>query len=477
MHLILLSTVHLVAACGWTQVSGQRARQDPPPALLAFEQARREIVAGRAEWTALPGGDAGAALSFVSRFARNGDLIFENRGDSDGWTIFNAETGEGFSKYPQLYLVNQRGSWQFQETGLNCRWWKQDAEASSRARNMLARVQRNIRDIRALGVSPWSSSLEYANGIDSLWGSKEDPVERWTQREFDGFYVVRGHHRSGGTRTWYINSARGWNAERVVYEAGGSTWEVVCSLVESGDVWFPEEARYYQDGRLVDAVMVSLAEWDTAGGPKEFTPADLGVEPGSLIAVQNAPGKSGSHAPTWNGEEIVTFHAWLKDVQSKRRQWGPMHRKAQKVGYLESPYDTPEQLTARKLRRRSMVIRSVLKRHEGLWERYVREFIRRHELNDEQEARAWMVLGDCRSRAESLMERRRATLVRTASELLKAEQENDPRRVETYTGKLRELRKPIEGIFESGLKPRLEKLLTRAQRQVAEELQAKKKEP
>ena len=80
------------------------AGRQPPRALLAFREARRQIVSGHVEWTAeLP--ERARTMHYVSRYAANGDLIFENRGDQDGWTALGL-SGRGEAKFPELYLAS-----------------------------------------------------------------------------------------------------------------------------------------------------------------------------------------------------------------------------------------------------------------------------------------------------------------------------------------------------------------------------------
>ncbi len=107
-----------------------QATQQRPEALAAMEETRRAILSGHVEWSVMPEGDEKRVMSFVSRYALNGDLIFENRGDREGWTIFEPETRKGTSRIPQLYLVGMDGTWCYQETDLRVTGWKRDGRRS-----------------------------------------------------------------------------------------------------------------------------------------------------------------------------------------------------------------------------------------------------------------------------------------------------------------------------------------------------------
>jgi len=446
---------------------------EPPAPLKAFEEARKSLVSGRVEWAVLPAGDPERALSFVNRYAANGDLIHEVRGDKDGWTVFNTVTGEGVHRFPQLYLVNSAGVWHHQETGLGCALWRREPQGSSP-------YDGEIRDVRAIGVYPTSSSLEYVRGLGSMWGPPGESVAAWSETEDAGLYIVEGRLASGPKMTWYIDAERGWNAERVEYDTDYGHWEAISSLREYGGVWFPEETSYYQDGKLTETIVVRSASFNRPDDPRRFTPADLGVEPGTQIAVQNDPSyiydpavhkdikKYVDALPTWNGEETVAFGKWIEDVRAGRRDWGPRFKRAMERGFNESPYETPEQVAERKLALREMRLRYVLRRHVEMWERYVRQFIDRYRLDDEQQQKAWAVFLECRRRADAIIDRHRDRLTELVSESLAAREAGEREKAEKLAREAEELRAPVDRIFEEELKPRLDRIPTREQRRQAE---------
>ncbi|MBW7904433.1 MAG: hypothetical protein LC135_12130 [Phycisphaerae bacterium] len=448
------------------------ARQDekpapqPPAALRAFEQARRAIVSGRIEWSVTPEEAPDRTLTFVSRYARNGDMIYENRGDAEGWTIFNQQTGEGFRKYPQLYMVNAEGVWHFEESTPGCGWWP---TAWVEQQPPEAKLQfSHVRDVRTVGVAPFSGSMEYSRGLAALWPSAEDPVERWSEQQAGDRFIVRGEHRSGAVQTWYIAADRGWNAERITLEfRGRPVYEVQCALEKFGDVWFPAEARYYSRGAPSDCVTITKASFNSALDAGRFTPADLGLEPGSTINEVGAT-RGGLEHLTWTGAGIVTFGEWLEGVKAGKWAWGPIHRALQATGVFESPYDQPQELKQRRLRYRAEQARYLLTRNVGMWEKYVREFIERYELDQGQREKANLILLDCQRRGQEILQRRRSELSEIAAKLLDASEAGRTEEVGGLKLRLQQGLRPIEAIFEESLKPRLEKLPTREQRRKAE---------
>lgn len=439
----------ITALCGLLIVAQER-----PRALLAFEQSRKALVSGAVDWRVTT--RDGHCLSFRSRLAANGDAITEHRGDENGWTVFGAD-GAGFSKYPQILMTNREGLWRHQETSLSCRLWERGGR-DSEDRN-------DLREIRGLGVSPTSASLAATESLDLVWGRPDDAIVAWSETECEGALVVSGRSASGAEITWWIDPARGWNATRIEYRAGDATWDVVNTLERFGETWFPVQSDYFENGAVVESVAVERAHFNAPDDPKRFTPADMGVEPGSGIAQQESPGRRDSL--TWNGEAVVSVGEWREDVRKGAREWGPMHRAAQARGYWASPYESAEAIERNKLRWAELRRQDQVRRFEGLWDRYVRDFIARYRLDEGQRQKAWAVLSDCRQQAENILRR---DLPRHTELLKKREQlAGDARaKLERIDSEIAKLREPLDRIFEKQLKPRLEKLPTRAQRVAAE---------
>jgi len=106
---------------------------------------------------------------------------------------------------------------------------------------------------------------------------------------------------------------------------------------------------------------------------------------------------------------------------------------------------------------------------EGQWEAYVREFIQRYQLDEAQSQKAYAILRECQDQARGYMSRRRADFDRLDERLKSINNEPDKTKAlqEIQQQRLK-LLEPVGRIFEKQLKPRLERLPTRAQRQAAE---------
>jgi hypothetical protein len=109
-----------------------------------------------------------------------------------------------------------------------------------------------------------------------------------------------------------------------------------------------------------------------------------------------------------------------------------------------------------------------MQQHETLWRRYVEEFIQRCKLNAEQAARARQLLSACEDEANEYIGRNRVELDRAVAGTVEARSAGDKPRLEAATRRLAQLRGPIDAIFEKKLKPKLDTIPTRAQRQAAE---------
>lgn len=108
---------------------------------------------------------------------------------------------------------------------------------------------------------------------------------------------------------------------------------------------------------------------------------------------------------------------------------------------------------------------------ESEWEAYVRKFIEKYELNEDQQNKANKILKSCQDQANRYMRSREGHLKRLDQRLaeLKSPTDDSQRQEAAKLKAAREkMLSPIGMIFERQLKPRLEKLPTRAQRDAAE---------
>lgn len=134
------------------------------------------------------------------------------------------------------------------------------------------------------------------------------------------------------------------------------------------------------------------------------------------------------------------------------------------TGRFESIYDTPDDIGRRALARQEMELRSAARRPQQLWEQYVRDFITRYSLNEEQQQKAWLVLLDCRKQADSVLQKIQGPLDAANVERNAAHRKGDQLAVERAESRVTSLLQPVSEIFEKQLRPRLDRLPTASQR-------------
>jgi hypothetical protein len=128
---------------------------------------------------------------------------------------------------------------------------------------------------------------------------------------------------------------------------------------------------------------------------------------------------------------------------------------------------TDAQRAAREAVHREMRARTQQARGMAAWERYVAEFIQQHSLNPDQTQKAQTILRSCQEEGQNYLNRRRSDFAKAQRAIESARQSGDGKGLGRAAEQLRELRKPMDAIFEERLKPRLDGLLTAAQRAAA----------
>lgn len=243
--------------------------------------------------------------------------------------------------------------------------------------------------------------------------------------------------------------------------------EVVCTLQKFGEVWFPKQADYYEGGQRAYSVEVTRAEFNAPDAPRRFTPVDLGIEPGSIVSWVNRP--SPGPVMVWDGETVLpdvdAFHAL---VRAGKRQWGPTFQKLQRGETIIDPYQTEENRRRMEVTNRKFHAEHVFNRHLSLWESYVRNFIQRYELREEQAEQALKILKRCQDGAESATRHARTECLPLLTEFLASGQPLEDKKQKRLNELIEQIVEKVDRIFNEDLKPKLEPIPTRAQREAAE---------
>lgn len=118
--------------------------------------------------------------------------------------------------------------------------------------------------------------------------------------------------------------------------------------------------------------------------------------------------------------------------------------------------------------------------YEGQWDKYVADFIVRYTLDEEQQQKAHTILDNCKAQASRYLRGKESLMTQLDAQLEEAKKSTDKEKASAISSiqkKRSDLEAPVNDIFEKSLKPRLEKLPTRAQRKAEEQAAAEKKSP
>jgi hypothetical protein len=439
-----------------------------PAALLAMQEARRSLFSGEVRWSRESAHRyAGREFQYVSRYAANGDHVFEERGDQEGWVEWSGN--KPVSRFPQIHVANELGVFLWSETDVGCDYWRPNREVPAEQANPLPERT----DIRWLGTHPNPGVMGGSPG-DYLWmpGAalgdplRDVPLVVWRERSVGVNVEVCAEVANGQRIVWIIDPDRDWNPVRVEYfdRDGGLVVEVINELQQCKGGWFPRTVSYVRGGRRIEIFRVAGARFNQPDDPMRFSLEAVGIEPGTNVVPQNF--RAEGPILFWNGDALVNRKQWDAQVRSGERDWGPSLKAFMRSGGGISPYLTDEQRRARQQDHDEQMFLSSVRAPLSDWERYVLAFIARYGLNDDQAQRAYLVLGECQRSGAKYLDRQKASFYRLHQRTAEARQANDTAAMQAASRELRRLREPVEHIFEQDLKPRLHKLLTRAQREL-----------
>ncbi len=391
----------------------------------------------------------------------------EHRGDQDGWVAWNTQDNKPMHKFPQIYLQNEKGIFKTNESGPTVKWWLPTA-AFPEGEYQPPPDAFDWMDIRSVGAFPdFSTTLE--KGLDSFWipasfrpDENDAPLLEWSESPQGGKHVVTCRRSDGVEIEWTIDPDRGWNAERVILtdKRAPLVLEVRSDLRKYGDTWFPEKVEFLVDGKCRRVVKVVGAGFNRPDDEPRFDFAWLRKEAGTNVSFYNAPNKDG--VQIWDGEAIVSFKEWREALLSGKKQSGPTFQAIKRGEPPSGPYITETEIRAWE----RWHPRGVSNRLSA-WEKYVTEFLERYKCDDDQTQKAAQILAQCQEQGRTYLSKKERDFhnLQTKTQAARARGNRDEQKVldERYA----ELRKPIDDIFEEQLKPRLDKLLTRAQREQA----------
>lgn len=416
----------------------------PEPLRRALEAASENIHTAMAEFVYTDFRGGATRQRYYTWRCAGGDILCTDRGDENGVLLRNEDGSPMPLQRPVRYLIDEGVGWEYSSGGVVGRAWG-SKQPSHRATH----------DLRKSGINPvvasWPleavlSQPERANG----------PATFEQERLEDGTWHVAVHWEltNGVPSRWdhWIDSARDWNVVRNSVTYDGELLRT--NLIDYAQVdghWFPREVRELAgNGDVVETVGVIYAEVNRPNHPQDFTPADMGLEPGVFVI----PIYPGAPFGVWDGQALIGPGEYTRRVELGLVQTGPTVRR--ELERLRTSADATASAPTYGIVSDPPNFRAGAT-FESKWEEYTRRLIEDYRLTTEQSQRALSILRDCQARAWDFLRRHR-------EKFEAAERARMTPTASAPAARLKDLLAPIDAIFEQELKPRLEMLPTRAQR-------------
>jgi len=435
----------------------QSASQRVPQALLRFEQAHSQLRTGRVSCV-VTGGPAIVAMPttrYRMELAKNGDVLWAYDADPEG--VFsrdefgNPQQLGGAQTLVKSGVAYHKAAFEFHGT---------IAEPGTFDRKSAPFFWGMRVDPRTIGMAPkWDDLVgqepntvlsNVTKGSSGFLESREGTVHRVTIQWPDGAEMV-----------YEIDESKGWNATRISGSSRGGPWECVIDLAEHDGIWFPRRATLYRNGEMRTDLEVVEASFNTKDAPAGWTPADIGFEVGMGVEVKSSAGRSQAKE-AWDGEKPVSHDEMFRRLNSGELQPGPTLKR------LRKGRPSPDEERLERLRSSTRVVEAFI----SDWERHVAVFCHHYRLDQDQIEKAWRCLRHAQELANRYLDRSR-------DKFAALERRRDSREVsnEAVREEFAKLRKPIDDLFANELKPCLEKIPTRQQREAVERREKPAQQP
>lgn len=438
-----------------------------PLALRKAAEARSSNVlhTARIEYSVTDVEEDQSYTQFSSFTAANNDFITVLRGDEKGVVAYqqDGQPAPALLNKPWHCLLKEGEVWRRQE----------DSPDAQVADEFPARSALSMHDIRALGLNPVMPERD----LDEYLRELGRPPLTYDSELVGGLHVVRGR-TSESMFEWWIDPERDWNiVKTVVYGEGGSkkiAEERFTLRFDLRDgVWFPSRMELWSHlpgvknpRKVID---IHAVEFNRPEHSVALKPSDIGVETGTFVTYENRKENAMGY---WDGEKIASAAEFRERINSGELAVGPNTARAlalEKVGKQFDSGAPKYALTTDENNEPRYIFQ--WQSYETEWEAYTRRFIARYKLDEEQSQKAWAICNDCQERGRAYVAKRKPVLEEIDKRLRKlasaATEEAAAQRQRLENEKAHNL-EPLTMIFEEQLKPRLDKLPTRAQRRAAE---------
>jgi hypothetical protein len=438
-----------------------RWTRDKPAALRHMEESRQSIVTGEFRWRETRPDQELPEQRYVTRIA-GPDVLFTNLGDERGVRSFEIVADERRPKVspPGRLLLNGDEVWSYTEGELLAT--VQPASARS-----------DLLDIRTVGLWPggkllkdWTSYLER----DGVGGGAP---EFCTDSTPHGAIVsMRYPSHPNETTRWTTDARYGYQPTRCELVVDGKVLrrtEVEYSDAGGGEFFVQRAESFDVDGYMYCRIDVDQASVNEPQHPPVLTPADLGIGNGFNVAFREGHPRFSST----RSQMILVDGDFLSFEEYVERQTTvgvePCPRYAKEFPELVETYHA---VLAKRgaAEARLSTSQPTAGGQPGEWERYTLAFIERYKLDADQRQMALNILAECQTRGWAHVTRVKPEL--DAIDRRAATEQRSTRAPgwsQAQIAAAREkLLRPLDDIFQNELKPRLEKLPTRAQRQAVE---------
>ena len=457
-----MKTPYIPIFWGLLALPGLLYAQERPAALRKIEVNRTAIKTAHIEWSRIKPEAFGGHPRFYTIRLSEEESVITNRGDEDG--VFNRLPDGAIDKIqmkPYSVLSKDGKVWLHHELDWSADYFPDGAP---------------IQHPRALGLC---SGLPYYDIQSTLWHDNvEQPSPRvYSERQEDKYHVVRAESDLGELEWWLDPECGGEVVRFVQLKHGKVISETRCKLKNFDGVWFPESTAFFDGGyhkgkEPTELIRIHYASFNQPEQPRTFSPKDIGVVAGVHIQTYTRQRELVGWDETYDGEKIVSDTEFLERWKRKEIELGPTMQREAELGSAKTELQLASDKASRsKKQARPQNTLSIKDKRLTEWEEYTRRFIAWYRLDDDQTQKAWLVCLECQAQARGHLAKIKSRLVQLESRL-KTQRESGDKASGKQLTKLEEQRRdllqPITKIFERQLKPRLEKLPTRAQRKAVQ---------
>lgn len=421
---------------------------DVPDALRRFVEARKAILRADVAWTQSQPSSRfthGQPIQLRS-FIANSEVAHFIIGTPDRASS-QRDDGAPVIGEPWAQLNEAEVSWRY----------KMDAPAVQRSTR--GTQDHPISDFRSVGMSPQLSlgnSPERAAEQALPRGARSI---RYSDRVLtDGTHRVEASADDGAAKiVWIIDPKLDWNATRVEYWRGDAVRAQCLTEYERiNGVFVPMSSLYLDHNQdIVAHIQVQSIEVNTPDLPSDLTPEFIGVEPGYAVINTDAGGERGPLMYAGDGQFEKSEVVRGKIARGELRLGEHVQGLWDGAGFSQVIPDPKEIRRKIDAQRRQAADRPL-----DDWEIYTLEFSERYKLDDEQHQKAIQILRQCEARRDHYLRGVHDEMQRELDALTGANGEEKSR----HQNRVEELRAPVQKIFDQQLKPRLDKIPTRKQR-------------